>query len=162
VTTYNAGQGAITKAMKSSGAKDFWSLVTILNMRRGFRCNVRDSGADCNPPAKLCIRIDSELPLTYNKVEVGGNQQLASLVEITGIEAQTIKELNPSCYKVLLHREKIAFASSCRSAMVQSRNCCNPRRSNLNRQMQRGAVVVHEVRRDQTLLLIGAALWPRG
>jgi membrane-bound lytic murein transglycosylase D len=23
---YNAGQGAITKAMKNSGAKDFWSL----------------------------------------------------------------------------------------------------------------------------------------
>jgi hypothetical protein len=85
--------------MKSSGAKDFWSLVTILNMRRGFRCNVRDSGADCNPPAKLWIQIDYELPLTYNKVEVGGNQQLASLVEITGIEAQTIKELNPVATK---------------------------------------------------------------
>jgi hypothetical protein len=81
--------------MKSSGAKDFWSLGTILNMRRAFRCNVRDSGADCNPPAKLWIQIDYELPLTYNKVEVGGNQQLASLVEITGIEAQTIKDLNP-------------------------------------------------------------------
>jgi hypothetical protein len=85
--------------MKSSGAKDFWSLLTILNRRRAFRCNVRDSGADCNTPAKLWIQIDYELPLTYNKVEVGGNQQLASLVEITGIEAQTIKELNPVATK---------------------------------------------------------------
>jgi hypothetical protein len=61
-------------------------------MRRTISFQVRGSGADCNQPAKLWIRIDYELPLTYNEVEVGGNQQLASLVEITGIEAQTIKE----------------------------------------------------------------------
>jgi hypothetical protein len=62
--------------------------------------------------------IDYELPLTYNEVEVGGNQQLASLVEITGIEAQTIKELNPKLLQSSTPPGEIAFASSCRSAMV--------------------------------------------
>ena len=34
-------------------------------------------------------------PLVYDEVEVGGNLQLDSLGEISDIEAQTIKELNP-------------------------------------------------------------------
>jgi hypothetical protein len=77
VTTYNAGQGAITKAMKNSGAKDFGACDDSQRRDARFRCKVRGSGADCNQPAKLWIRIDYELPLTYNEVEVGGNQQLA-------------------------------------------------------------------------------------
>ena len=39
--------------------------------------------------------IDYDSPLDYKEVEVGGHRQLASLAEIAGVEAQTIKELNP-------------------------------------------------------------------
>jgi membrane-bound lytic murein transglycosylase D len=46
-------------------------------------------------PRKYRFEIDYELPLTYDEIEVGGNRQLASVAEITGVEAQTLKELNP-------------------------------------------------------------------
>jgi membrane-bound lytic murein transglycosylase D len=46
-------------------------------------------------PRKYRFEIDYELPLTYDEIEVGGNRKLASVAEITGVEAQTLKELNP-------------------------------------------------------------------
>src|SRR5688572_8240832 len=38
---------------------------------------------------------ENDPPLEYEEIEVGGNRQVASLAGIAGIEAQTIRELDP-------------------------------------------------------------------
>jgi membrane-bound lytic murein transglycosylase D len=105
-------------------------------------------------PQKYGFEIDYDLPLTYDEVEVGGNRQLASLAQITGIEAQTIKELNPELLQSYTppgenrFRVKLPVGNGAVAELLQ------PEEKQPERQMQGGTVVVHEVRLGETLLSI--------
>ncbi len=155
---YNAGQGTIKKAMKDSGAKDFWNLndkSILKDETRDFVPKFVAAALIATNPQKYGFDlIDYDSALVYNEVEVGGNRQLASLAEIAGIEAQTIKELNPELLQGFTppgenrFRVKLPIGSG---AIAELRR---PEEKQPERQTRRTTLVVHEVRRGETLLSI--------
>jgi membrane-bound lytic murein transglycosylase D len=155
---YNAGQGAIRKAMSNSGAKDFWSLSDKAKLKDETRDFVPKFVAAAliatNPEKYGFGLIDYDPPLDYEEVEVGGNRQLASLTVITGIEAQTIKELNPELLQSYTPPGENRFRVKLPVGNGAIAELLRPEEKQPERQIQRAAVVVHEVRRGETLLSI--------
>ena len=98
--------------------------------------------------------IDYDSPLDYEEVEVGGNRQLASLAGIAGIEAQTIRELNPELLQSTTppgengFRVKLPVGYSAIAGVLRSEE------KQPERHMPRETLLVHEVRRGETLLSI--------
>jgi LysM repeat protein len=155
---YNAGQGAIRKAMSHSGAKDFWSLSAKAKLKdetRDFVPKFVAAALIATDPEKYGFGlIHYDPPLDYEDVEVGGNRQLASLTEITGIEAQTIKELNPELLQSYTPPGESRFRVKLPVGNGAIAELLRPEEKQPERQIQRAAVVVHEVRRGETLLSI--------
>jgi membrane-bound lytic murein transglycosylase D len=155
---YNAGQGTIKKAMKDSGAKDFWNLSDksiLKDETRDFVPKFVAAALIATDPQKYGFdSIDYDPPLEYEEIEVGGNRPVASLAGIAGIEAQTIKELNPELLQGSTppgenpFRVKLPIASG---AIAKLRR---PEEKQPERQTRRTTLVVHEVRRGETLLSI--------
>ena len=155
---YNAGQGAIKKAMKTSGAKDFWNLSDKAMLKDETRDFVPKFVAAAviaaNPQKYGFDLIDYDSPLDYEEVEVGGNRQLASLAGIAGIEAQTIRELNPELLQSTTppgengFRVKLPVGYSAIAGVLRSEE------KQPERHMPRETLLVHEVRRGETLLSI--------
>ena len=72
---YNAGQGTIKKAMRKSGAKDFWNFSQKAELKDETRAFVPKFVAATliatNPQKYEFDLIDYDLPLDYEEVEVG-------------------------------------------------------------------------------------------
>jgi membrane-bound lytic murein transglycosylase D len=72
---YNAGQGTIKKAMRKSGAKDFWNFSQKAELKDETRDFVPKFVAATliatNPQKYEFDLIDYDLPLDYEEVEVG-------------------------------------------------------------------------------------------
>ncbi len=96
---YNAGQGAIHRAMKDSGAKDFWSLsakAKLSDETRNFVPKFVAATLIATRPQKYGFdRIEYDAPLSYNEVEVAGNSQLALLAAMSGTDTEALQDLNP-------------------------------------------------------------------
>jgi Transglycosylase SLT domain/LysM domain len=155
---YNGGQGAIRKAMRNSGAKDFWSLsdkAVLTEETRNFVPKFVAAALIAADPQKYGFdAVNYDPPLDYDEVEVGGNLQLASLAEMTGAETQTLKELNPELLQSYTppgenrFRIKVPAGYGANAELVQEEEKQSERRT------ETAALVVHEVRRGDTLLSI--------
>ena len=155
---YNAGQGTIKKAMSNSGAKDFWSLsdkTVLKDETRNFVPKFVAAALIATNPQKYGFdAVNYDPPLDYDEVEVGGNLQLASLAEMTGAKTQTLKELNPELLQSYTppgenrFRIKVPAGYGANAELVQEEEKQSERRT------ETAALVVHEVRRGDTLLSI--------
>jgi membrane-bound lytic murein transglycosylase D len=97
---YNAGQGAIDRALQTPGAKNLWGLST--------RAQISDETRDFVPkfvavsllathPEKYGLPdIPREEPLVYDEVEVHGSVRLEALAAMAETNLDTIQELNPA------------------------------------------------------------------
>ena len=97
---YNAGQGAITRAMQTSRPKDFSALTEKSNLSdetRNFVPRFVAASLIATNPKKYGFGdIIYDTPLEYEEVEVQGYLQLASVAEMAGADVESIKELNPA------------------------------------------------------------------
>ena len=155
---YNAGQGTIKKAMKESGARDFWNLSDksiLKDETRDFVPKFVAAALIATNSQKYGFDlIDYDSALVYNEVEVGANRQLASLAEIAGIEAQTIKELNPELLQGSTPPGENHFRVKLPIGNGVTAEPRRPEEKQPERQTRRTTFVVHEVRRGETLLSV--------
>jgi membrane-bound lytic murein transglycosylase D len=158
IAAYNAGQGAIKKAMRNSGAKDFWTLsetATLKDETRNFVPKFVAAALIATNPQKYGLDpISYDPPLDYDEVEVSGNLQLASLAEITGIETQTLKDLNPELLQSHTPPGESRFRVKLPVGHGAIVELLPQEEKQPKRQYQTAAVVLHEVRRGDTLLSI--------
>ena len=155
---YNAGQGAIKKAMSNSGAKDFWSLsdkTVLKDETRNFVPKFVAAALIADNPQKYGFSaINYDPALEYDEVEVGGNLQLARLAEMTGTETQTLKELNPELLQNYTPPGEQGFRVKLPAGNGAIVELLKQEEAQPERQTETAALVVHEVRRGDTLLSI--------
>ncbi|HEX2228350.1 MAG TPA: transglycosylase SLT domain-containing protein [Candidatus Binatia bacterium] len=97
---YNAGQGAIDRAMQQSGAKDFWTLTRKAQLSDETRNFVPKFVAVAmiatNPEKYGFTNLEYESPLEYEEVEIRRSLRIGALAEMADTEVSTIRELNPA------------------------------------------------------------------
>jgi LysM repeat protein len=97
---YNAGQGAINRAMQESGAKDFWTLsrkAELSDETRNFVPKFVAAAIIATDLEKYGFaNLQYDAPLEYEEVEIGRSLRLGALAEMADTEVATIRELNPT------------------------------------------------------------------
>jgi membrane-bound lytic murein transglycosylase D len=97
---YNAGPGRINRAMKSSGAKDFWSLSEKASLSEETRNFVPKFVAivliASDPRSYGFDEIEYAPPLDYEEVELPWPMPLAVLAKWADSDIATLRELNPA------------------------------------------------------------------
>ena len=97
---YNAGPGAIDRAMQQSGAKDFWTLARKAQLSDETRNFVPKFVAAAiiatNPDKYGFTDLQYEAPLEYEEVEIRRSLRIGALAEMADTEVSTVRELNPA------------------------------------------------------------------
>jgi membrane-bound lytic murein transglycosylase D len=97
---YNAGPGTINRAMKTSGAKDFWSLSQKASLSEETRNFVPKFIAIAliagDPQSYGFHEIEYAPPLDYEAVELPWSVTLATLASLADSDTATLRELNPA------------------------------------------------------------------
>ena len=97
---YNAGQGAIDKAMQTPGAKNLWGMsekAKLSDETRNFVPRfVAVSLITTNPEKYGFDEVQYEEPLDYEEVEVRGHLTLQAIARMAEYNLQAIQELNPA------------------------------------------------------------------
>ncbi|HVO95058.1 MAG TPA: transglycosylase SLT domain-containing protein [Terriglobales bacterium] len=159
VTTaaYNAGQGAIDRAMQSSGAKDFWSLsekARLTDETRNFVPKFVAIALIASEPEKYGLgSILYAAPLDYEEVELPRPMKLESIAELADSDTSTIQELNPALLRSTTPPAERPFRINLpvgRSTVYLAR--LNERVK--EKESDASQVVTYEVRRGDTLFSI--------
>jgi LysM repeat protein len=97
---YNAGPGAIDRAMQRSGAKDFWTLSKKAQLSEETRNFVPKFVAVAmiasNPEKYGFTDLQYESPLEYEEVEIRRSLRIGVLAEMAETDVSTIRALNPA------------------------------------------------------------------
>jgi membrane-bound lytic murein transglycosylase D len=97
---YNAGPGAIDRAMQQSGAKDFWTLTQKAQLSEETRNFVPKFVAVAiiatNPEKYGFADLQYESPLEYEEVEIRRPLRIGMLAEMAETDVSTIRALNPA------------------------------------------------------------------
>jgi membrane-bound lytic murein transglycosylase D len=154
---YNAGQGAIDRAMQSTGAKDFWSLsekARLAEETRDFVPKFIAIALIASDPQKYGLgEILYAAPLDYEEVEMPGPIKLDAIAELADSDVATIEELNPA----LLRKATPPRERNFRINLPVGRSTVYLARLNERTREKESApvqVVAHEVRKGDTLFSI--------
>jgi membrane-bound lytic murein transglycosylase D len=97
---YNAGPGAIDRAMQQSGAKDFWTLsrkAQLSDETRNFVPKFVAVAIIATNPEKYGFEnLQYDSPLEYEEVEIRRPLRIGVLAEMAEADVGTIRELNPA------------------------------------------------------------------
>jgi membrane-bound lytic murein transglycosylase D len=97
---YNAGQGAIDRAMQRSGAKDFWTLSQKAQLSEETRNFVPKFVAVAivatNPEKYGFTDLQYESPLEHEEVELRRPLRIGAVAEMAETDVSTIRALNPA------------------------------------------------------------------
>lgn len=156
---YNAGQGAIDRAMQSTGAKDFWSLsekARLTEETRDFVPKFIAIALIASDPQKYGLgEILYAAPLDYEEVEMPGPIKLDAVAELADSDAATIEELNPA----LLRKATPPRERNFRINLPVGRSTVYLARLNertREKESEPVQVVAHEVRKGDTLFSIAS------
>jgi hypothetical protein len=153
VAAYNAGQGAIDRAMQRSGAQDFWALSTKAKLReetRNFVPKFVAASLIASDPQKYgFIDLIYEPPMDYEEMEVQGSLRLASLAEMAGTDPETIRALNPELLRSWTPPEengfRVKFPAGHATIFAQSYQ---------EQKTKPAQFLTHEVKKGETLFAI--------
>ncbi len=153
---YNAGPGAIDKAMQKSGAKDFWTLsrkAKLSDETRNFVPKFVAAAIIATDPEKYGFdNLQYESPLEYEAFEIRRPLRLGVLAEMAEADVSTIRELNPALLRKATPPTdepflvKLPVGKSLVFAKSYQKNDHNTQESVRS--------VTHEVRKGETLILI--------
>jgi soluble lytic murein transglycosylase-like protein len=152
---YNAGQGAVDRALQKSRTNDYWSLSQKNHLSEETRNFVPKFVAvtliATNPHKYGLGDLLYEMPLEYEEVEINGSLKLDQVARMADSDIETIRELNPA----LLRNATPPDQSSFRLRLPAGRGLIFAKayehRERYAEQMQ---VVTHEVRKGDTLFSI--------
>jgi Transglycosylase SLT domain/LysM domain len=153
IAAYNAGQGAIEKALQISGATDFWTLSTKSKLReetRNFVPKFVAASLIASDPQKFgFIDLVYEPAMDYEEMEIQGSLRLVSLAEMAGTDPETIRELNPELLRSRTPPEESGFRvklpAGHANIFVQTYQ---------EQETKPTQVVTHEVKKGETLFAI--------
>ena len=153
IAAYNAGQGAIEKALQISGATDFWTLSAKSKLReetRNFVPKFVAASLIASDPQKYgFIDLVYDPPMDYEEMEIQGSLRLASLAEMAGTDPETIRELNPELLRNQTPPEESGFRvklpAGHANTFVQTYQ---------ERETRPTQIVTHEVKKGETLIAI--------
>ena len=153
IAAYNAGQGAIDKAIQSSGATDFWTLSTKAKLNeetRNFVPKFVAASLIASDPQKYgFIDLVYEPPMDYEEMEVQGSLRLVSLAEMAGTDPETIRELNPELLRSRTPPEesgfRVKFPAGHATIFAQTYQ---------EQETRQAQFLTHEVKKGETLFAI--------
>jgi len=95
---YNAGPGAIDRALQLSRAKDFWGIKTQISQetRNYVPKFVAIATIAAKPELFGLSQISYEAPLAYEEIELTASLSLNTLAELTAADPAALRELNPA------------------------------------------------------------------
>jgi len=153
IAAYNAGQGAIEKAIQSSGANDFWTLSAKAKLReetRNFVPKFVAASLIASDPQKYgFIDVAYEPPMDYEEMEVQGSLRFASLAEMAGTDPETIRDLNPALLRGQTPPEESAFR-----VKLPAGHATIFAQGYQERETRQAQFVTHEVKKGETLFAI--------
>jgi membrane-bound lytic murein transglycosylase D len=153
---YNAGQGAIDRAMQQSGAKDFWTLTRKAQLSEETRNFVPKFVAVAliatNPEKYGFTNLEYESPLQYEEVEIRRSVRIGVLAEMADTEVSTIRELNPALLRNATPPGNGSFIV--KLPVGRSTVFAKAYEASNERSMELTQSVTHEVKKGETLASI--------
>jgi len=154
---YNAGPGAIDRALEQSGAKDFWSIKAKAQMSdetRNFVPKFVAIALIAMDPQKYGFNdVRYEISLDYEEIELNAPMSLAALAEMVESNITPIRELNPALLHGTTPPEKASFRVNVpvgKAAVFLAKTS----EKFLEKEGEPTGLVTHEVRRGETLFSI--------
>jgi membrane-bound lytic murein transglycosylase D len=98
LAAYNAGEGTVRRAIRRHGTNDFWELARARALPRETRDYVPRIQAAilvAGAPERYGFAIDPAEPLPVDTVEVDGPFALRDVARCTGLDLETLQDLNP-------------------------------------------------------------------
>jgi len=99
LAAYNAGAGAVNRAIERAGSRDFWEIARSRNLVRETRDFVPAMLAAtilAKSPGAYGFVEDTAPPLEYDTVAIDSPTSLRSLARCAGTSLETIQDLNPA------------------------------------------------------------------
>ncbi len=95
---YNAGPGAIDRALQSSRAQDFWGIKAQISQEtRNYVPKFVAIATIAAEPEKYGLsQISYDAPLTYEEIELSAPLKFDTLADLTAADPATLRELNPA------------------------------------------------------------------
>ena len=148
---YNAGPGAIDRALRSSRAKDFWGIKTQISQetRNYVPKFVAVAMIAAKPELFGLSQISYEAPLNYEEIELTAPLNLDALAELTAADPAALRELNPA----LLRRRTPPEARAYRVKVPVGKAALYAARM-LDKDTDSMPGVFHQVRKGETLTSI--------
>jgi membrane-bound lytic murein transglycosylase D len=151
---YNAGPGAIDKALEQSGAKDFWSIKAKAQMSeetRNFVPKFVAIALIAMEPQKYGFNdILYDVSLDYEEIELKTPMSLAALAQMVESDITSIRQLNPA----LLHPSTPPQEGSFRVNLPVGKAAVFLAKASEKKEGETTGLVTHEVRRGETLFSI--------
>jgi peptidoglycan lytic transglycosylase D len=154
---YNAGPGNIDKALRQSGAKDFWSIkakAQLSEETRNFVPKFVAIALIAMDPKKYGLdEVSYAPPLDYEEVELKTPTKIAALAMATDMDIAGIRSLNPALLRNATPPGEAVFRVNLpvekASILVAKVN-----EKSQEKDAEPAQVVTHEVRRGETLFSI--------
>lgn len=99
LAAYNAGEGTVRRAIRRHGTNDFWELARARALPRETRDYVPRIQAAilvAKAPQRYGFEIDPDAPRSVDTVEVDGPFALRDVARCTGLDLETLQDLNPA------------------------------------------------------------------
>ena len=153
---YNAGPGAIDRAMQKSGAKDFWTLSQKAQLSEETRNFVPKFVAAAiiatNPETYGFTELQYESPLEYEEIEINRPLRIGIVAEMAETDVSTIRELNPALLRntTPLRDESFTLKLPAGKSLIFAKayDVGN------ERALGSGESITHEVKKGETLFSI--------
>lgn len=99
LAAYNAGEGAVIRALRKTKTDDYWRIVHTRYLKKETRRYVSKfiaAGIIASDPVKYGFsEINYHLPLKFEEVKIKGPSALSFIAKCSNTSTRTIKELNP-------------------------------------------------------------------
>ena len=105
LAAYNAGPGRIHRAMQSTGAANFWELLdheAIPKETRGYVPTFYATLIIASDPATYGFHVGESIGVDEKQVEVDGPLSLAFLAEVSGVDRNVLRQMNPAVRRAIL------------------------------------------------------------
>jgi membrane-bound lytic murein transglycosylase D len=105
LAAYNAGPGRIHRAMQSTGAANFWELLddaAIPKETRGYVPTFYATLIIASDPATYGFHVCESISVDEKQVEVDGPLSLAYLAEVSGVDRNELRRMNPALRHAIL------------------------------------------------------------
>ncbi|MBI3637507.1 MAG: transglycosylase SLT domain-containing protein [Candidatus Rokubacteria bacterium] len=96
---YNAGEGAVTRAVRRLGTSDFWTLARSAMLRRetkDFVPQIHAATVIGRDPGRYGFELQDHSPTDVDIVSVPPSTNLKSLATAAGVSSEMLKGLNPA------------------------------------------------------------------